>query len=93
MTTLPDKTIKRIAERVAKDNKIAFHDILLAPTISSTGAEALEIRFVLNAGSSDAIRGEPSARTVSQVIQQLADKGEPRFPIVRWEERGGPHSS
>ena len=31
--------------------------------------------------------GEPSARTVSQLMQRLADAGETRFPIVRYEEQ------
>jgi hypothetical protein len=35
--------------------------------------EAIEIKIVLSPGSLDAILGERSARTVSQVIQQLAD--------------------
>jgi hypothetical protein len=32
--------------------------------------------------------GANSALAVSQLAQQLADRGEERFPIVRYEEKG-----
>ena len=57
-----------------------------APAVDSTGASAIEIKFVITAGSSSSILGERSARTVSQLVQQLADKGEQRSPIVRYEK-------
>jgi hypothetical protein len=47
--------------------------------------EAIEI--VLSPRSLDAILGERSARTVSRVIQQLADAGEARFLIVTYAEQ------
>jgi hypothetical protein len=31
--------------------------------------------------------GRPSALTVSDLIQELADKGEERLPIMRYEEK------
>jgi hypothetical protein len=37
--------------------------------------------------------GLPSALTTSQVIQRLADAGEERLPIVRYEELGATSSS
>jgi len=37
--------------------------------------------------------GLPSALTTSQVIQRLADAGEERLPIVRYEELGANSSS
>jgi hypothetical protein len=84
---LPDQTVIEIAKSVATRNKIDYSDVVLAPAIASTGDPALEIKFVLTPGSSDAIMGERSARTISQVIQYLADKGDDRLPIVRYEEK------
>jgi hypothetical protein len=84
--TLTDQEVVQIAKGIATANNVSFADVLTAPTVDSTGASAIEIKFMLNPGSSAAIMGERSALTVSQVIQQLADKGEQRFPIVRYEE-------
>lgn len=92
MSMLPDKDVVAIAKSVATSNNIRFADVLTAPATDSTGAAAIEIKFVLTLGSSAAIMGEPSALTVSQLIQQLADKGEERFPIIRYEEQGAARS-
>ena len=86
MNMLADEKIIEIAKRVATANNVSFANVMMAPAIDSTGAEAIELKFVLTPGSSGTIMGERSARTVSQVIQKLADAGEERFPIVRYEE-------
>jgi hypothetical protein len=92
MSTLTDKQVVKIARRVALANHLSLADVLTAPAVDSTGASAIEIRYVLTPGSSVAIMGERSALTVSQLIQQLADRGEERFPIVRYEELGASRS-
>jgi hypothetical protein len=83
---LTDQRIREIAEDAAVANDVRFAKVLLAPAIDSAGAGAIEIKFVLTPGSSAEIRGERSARTISEVIRRLADEGEQRFPIVRYEE-------
>jgi hypothetical protein len=88
MSTLTDQEVVKIAKGVAAANNVSVDHILTAPATDSTGASAIEIKFVITAGSSSSIMGERSARTVSQLVQQLADKGEERFPIVRYEEKG-----
>ena len=85
MSTLTDEKVVEIAKGVATTNKVSFTSVLTAPAIDSTGSEAIEIKIVLAPGSSNAIMGERSARTVSQLIQKLVDAGEERFPIVRYE--------
>jgi hypothetical protein len=87
MSMLPDKEVVAIAKQVATSNLVEFTDVLTAPATDSTGAAAIEIKFLLTPGSSAAIMGERSATTVSQVIQRLSDAGEERFPIVRYEEQ------
>ena len=87
MTTLLDKDVIEIAKQVATANNVNFADVLTSPCTDSTGAAAIQIKFVLTPGSSASIMGANSALTVSQLVQQLADKGEERFPIVRYEER------
>jgi hypothetical protein len=87
MSKLSDDTIVKIAGEIAAANNVNYTDIKTIPTTDSTGSPAVEIKFVLASGSSEKIAGEPSARTVSQVVQSLADAGEERFPIVRYEYR------
>lgn len=87
MNTLTDEKVIEIAKDVATANSVSFADVALAPAVASTGLEAIEIKIVLTPGSSQAIFGERSARTVSQVIQKLVDAGEERIPIVRYEEQ------
>lgn len=86
MTTLANEDVVKIAEGVAVANNVHFADIVTTPATDSTGAAAIEIKYVLTPGSSAAIMGERSANTVSQLIQKLADAGEERSPIVRYEE-------
>jgi hypothetical protein len=85
--TLTDQEVANIARGVAAANNVSVDRVLTAPAMDSTGASAIEIKFVLTPGSSASIMGERSALTVSQVVQQLADKGEERFPIIRYEEQ------
>jgi hypothetical protein len=87
MSTLTDEEVIEIAESVATANNISFARALTAPAIDSTGSEAIEIKIVLAPGSSHSIIGERSAQTVAEVIRELADAGEGRFPIVRYEEQ------
>lgn len=86
MSTLTDDKIIKIAETVATSNNVSFAKVRTRPAINSTGAPAIEIKIVLTPGSSAAILGLPSALTTSQLIQQLANEGEERFPIVEYEE-------
>jgi hypothetical protein len=55
--------------------------------MDSAGLVAVEVIISIPSGQSFAIMGGPSARTVSQVIQRLADAGEERFPIVQFGEK------
>jgi hypothetical protein len=87
MRILTDENVINIAKEVAAGNNVSFAAVSLAPAIASTGLDAIEIKFVITPGSFQAILGEPSARTVSQVIQKLVDAGEERVPIVRYEEQ------
>lgn len=89
MSTLTDKEVIEIAKEVATANNVDFADVLTVPTTDSTGAAAIQIMYVLTPGSSASIMGVKSSLAVSQLVQQLADKGEARFPIVRYEEEKG----
>jgi hypothetical protein len=92
MSKLSDDKIINIASQIATANNVNYTEIKTISTTDSTGSPAIEIKFVLTSGSSDKIAGDPSARTVSQVVQSLADAGEERFPIVRYEYRSVPPS-
>ena len=87
MSTLNNERVKEIVARAAQANNVNFADIGTESAVDSTGADALVVTIVLTPGSSEAIRGERSARTISQVVRELADAGEDRFPIVRYEEK------
>jgi hypothetical protein len=67
---------------------LALHPFGQIPTY-----EEGDLALFLTPGSTSAIIGEPSARTVSRVIQALADTGEERVPIVRYEEQGAASKS
>jgi hypothetical protein len=81
---LPDERIIEIVKKVAAANNVSYRDVTTAPIIDSTGAEGIEITISLTPGSSAAM-GERPARAVSALIRELADAGENRFPIVRYE--------
>jgi len=93
MSVLPNERVKAIATKVATANSVSFASVQTSTAVDSNGATAIEIKFVLTPGSTSAIMGMPSALTTSQVIQRLADEGEERLPIVRYEEQGAPSSS
>jgi hypothetical protein len=93
MPTLPDDKIKEIATGVAFSNSMAVLSVQTSATIDSDGVPAVEIKFELTPGSTSAVVGLPSALTTSQLIQKLADEGEERLPIVRFEDRGATSSS
>ena len=93
MSVLSDEEVKVIARKVATANSVSVASVQTSRTIDSNGLTAIEIKFVLTPGSTSAIMGVPSALTTSQVIQQLADAGEERLPIVRYEEQGATSSS
>jgi hypothetical protein len=86
MTKLADKVVVDIAKQVATTNSLSFAEVRTLPVTDSTGAPAIEIKFVLTPGSSGSIMGERSASTISGLIQRLADEGEERVPIIRYEE-------
>ncbi|WKA26879.1 hypothetical protein [Bradyrhizobium roseum] len=90
MSTLSDREIVQLTRTVAQANNIAVSNVSTSPTIDWAGNVAIEIKIVLSHGSSAAAMGQPSAMTVSDLIRQLADKGEERLPIVRYEEQGAP---
>jgi hypothetical protein len=86
VTELTDERIKEIAKDVALGNKVSLAYVLTSRTIDSAGASAIEVKLVLTPGSTSAVVGMPSALTTSQLIQKLADAGEERLPIVRYDE-------
>jgi hypothetical protein len=88
MSTLNEERVIEIAKSVAAENNVSFASIQTAPALDSSGSEAIEIKIVLTPGSANSIMGERSARTIVEVIRKLADAGEGRFPIVRYEEQG-----
>jgi hypothetical protein len=93
MSELSDEKVKEIATKVATANSVSVASVQTSSTFDSNGSTAIEIKFVLTPGSTSAILGLPSALTTSQVIKQLADAGEERLPIVRYEEQGATSSS
>lgn len=93
MNALTDEMVIEITKDIARANNVSFARVVTAPAIDSSGSEAIEVRIVLTPGSFNAIIGERSALTISQLIQKLADAGERRFPIVRYEEQVAPHRS
>jgi hypothetical protein len=86
MTKLPDDVVKRIAKDVAQSNKVSLAVVQTSSTVDSAGMSAIEVKFVLTPGSTSSVMGLPSALTTSQLMQKLADEGEERLPIIRYEE-------
>ena len=81
--SLSDDRIIEVVKDIATANGVGFVGVELEPVMAS-GLDAIEVRIVIPEGSADSIPGEPSARTVSQIIQRLADAGEERVLIVRY---------
>ena len=92
MSNLSDTDVQAIAQKTAKANHVRYEWIKTDPTVNSAGGETVLITFVLTPGSSDEIKGERSARTVSEIIREFADAGDERSPIVRYEEKGASRS-
>lgn len=88
MATLTDQEVTTIAKKVAQANNVSLDAVSIATAVASTGEPAIEIRLILTPGSSTAIMGKPAAMTVSELIRELADKGEERPSIVRYEDKG-----
>jgi hypothetical protein len=86
MTTLADEEIKAIVRKAAAANNIPAQAISTGPIIDSTGHEAIEVVISISPGTTRQIVGSPSARTVVEIIQKLADAGEERFPIIQFGE-------
>ena len=81
MSTLTDEQVKEIARNAANAHGVPVKDIVLAPTIGSTGDPALEIKYILPPGFS---LTASSSAAVSQVIMEMADADDRRIPIVRY---------
>jgi hypothetical protein len=90
MTTLTEQEVEIIAKKVAQANNVSLDAVSITTGAPSIGEPAIEIKLVLTPGSSASIMGMPSALTTSQIVQQLADRGEERLPIVRYEEKDAP---
>jgi len=88
MTTLTDQEVANIANKIAQANKVSLKTVSIETAVASTGEPAIEIRLVLTPGSSTDIMGKPAATIVSELIRELADKGEERPRIVRYEDKG-----
>jgi hypothetical protein len=88
--TLRDDEIRTIATNAATANQVPVQAVSTSPVIDSAGWAGIEIVISIPPGSSFSIMGGPSARTVSQVIRELADAGEERFPIVQFGETSAP---
>ena len=91
MNTLTNEKVIEIAKGVDTANNVSFASVVTAPAVDSTGSEAIEVKIVLIPGTFKSIIGERSALTISQLIQKLADAGEGRYPIVRYEEQVASH--
>jgi len=89
MQTLPDQKVKELIKQAVSANigSDSYYTILMKPAIDSSGADAIEVIIVLTPGSSDRVIGPPSTNATSEVIRLLADAGEERFPIVRWDTK------
>jgi hypothetical protein len=81
MSVLTDDQVKTIAKNAARAHGVRVMDVVLAPTIGSTGEPALDIKYILPPGA--AITPNSSA-TVSQVIMEMADANDDRIPIVHY---------
>ncbi|HMA70344.1 MAG TPA: hypothetical protein VKP67_02450 [Xanthobacteraceae bacterium] len=88
MTTLKDKEIKEIVQKVAEGNHVDIDekDISTAPAIDSAGPDAIEVIVSIVPYQFKAA-GSTSSLFVSQVHQRLAEAGEERMPIVWFGEK------
>jgi hypothetical protein len=82
MTELTDERIKEIAKGVARESRFDLQDVKTSRTVDSAGVSTIEVKLVLAPGTTSAV----PALTTSRLIQKMADAGEERFPIVRYDE-------
>jgi len=86
MTTLPDEKIIQITKDVVDENNIPAQAVSASAAIDSAGLPAVEVTISIIPGASFAFFEDGrSSRTVSQVVQRLADEGEERLPVVHFE--------
>lgn len=89
--TLPKERIEQITKEVAAANQLPVTAVSSSAAIDSAGLPAIEVTISITPGSSfDFFKDGRSSRTVSQVIQRLADEGEERLPIVHYEGTRAP---
>ena len=50
MSDLSNEKVIEIAKTIATANSVSFSNVTAAPTVDSTGSEAIEIKFVLIPG-------------------------------------------
>jgi hypothetical protein len=87
MTELTDEEVKKIAQGIAHDNHVDLRDVQTSRTVDSTGASAIEVKLVVPLhATSTGLAGASSAITTSRLIKALADAGEERLPIIRYDE-------
>ncbi len=91
MNTLRDEKIKQITERIATANHIPFNAVSTTAAIDSAGMHIVDVTISIRPGASfDFFRDGRSSRTVSEVIQKVADEGDERFAIVHYEGERAP---
>jgi hypothetical protein len=81
-----DQDVIAVAKHEAKENGVSVARVATTTTSEAIGAPAVEIKVVIMPGSSASIMGLKSTLSTSQIVRQLADRGEERFPFVRYEE-------
>jgi len=80
------KKVSEIAADVAKAN-LGRKDVLRVvseSTIDSEGQEALGILIVIAPGVAERFKGDEVLDTLVQILNQLRDAGEERFPIIEY---------
>jgi hypothetical protein len=89
--TLPKERIEQITKEVAAANQLPVKAVSSSAALDSAGLPAIEVTISITPGASfDFFKDGRSSRTVSQVIQRLADEGEERLPIVHYEGTRAP---
>ena len=82
--------IDQIARNIATANLTtgSVKSVLTSSTIDSEGRDALLITIVLTPGSSGTIKGNAALNTLTEILKNLKNEGEERFPIIEYEEFG-----
>ena len=90
MSTLDNTKIAQIAQNIATANLTtgSVKTVTTSPTTDSEGRDAVLIRIVLTPGSSEAIPGDATLDTLTEIQKSLQKEGEERFPIIEYEELG-----